>query len=53
VLKAEELAEKQMRSRLNKLRQLETEARRKQVDVHRFVLEIARQIGLMQPAVNP
>jgi hypothetical protein len=53
VLKGEELARKQTRSRCNRLRQLENEARKRSIDIHRFVVEIDRQIGLIQQRVHP
>ena len=53
VLKAEELARKQTRSRVNRLRQPENEARKRSVDIHKFVAEIERQIGLIQQRVHP
>jgi hypothetical protein len=53
VLKAEEVATKATRSRTNKLRQLETEARRKRVDVTRHVATIDRALVEMHRLVWP
>jgi post-segregation antitoxin (ccd killing protein) len=53
VLKAEELADKATRSRTNKLKQLETEARRRRVDVSRHTIAIDRELARMQSLVWP
>jgi hypothetical protein len=53
LLRAEEIAQLQTRSRLGKLQQLETEARRKRVDVTRHVAAIDKELSAMQALVWP
>jgi hypothetical protein len=53
VMRAEEIAAKATRSRTNKLKQLETEARRKRVDVHRHLAAIDKELTAMQALVWP
>jgi hypothetical protein len=52
VLKGEELARKQTRSRLGRLRQVEQRARTKRVDIFRFTSEVDRQINLAEQLVD-
>jgi hypothetical protein len=51
VLKGEELARKESKSRREKLKQVEMAARDRHIDVHRFLSEIDRQIRAMQEVV--
>lgn len=53
VLKGEELARKESKSRREKLKQVEMAARDRHIDVHRFLVEIDRQIRAMQELVWP
>jgi hypothetical protein len=53
VLKAEEIAAKATRSRTNRLKQLEAEARRRRVDVTRHVATIDRALVEMHRLVWP
>jgi hypothetical protein len=53
VLKAEELARKETRSRCNRLRQFEQRAQKKQIDVHRHIAAIEREIEAIRQLVDP
>ena len=48
----EELARKQSRSRLGRLRQVEQRARTKRIDIYRHIAAIEREIGLAGQAVD-
>lgn len=53
VMRAQEIAQKQTRSRLGKLEQLENEARKRNVDVSRHTIAIDRELNAMQHLVWP
>jgi hypothetical protein len=53
LIKAEEQMRRETTSRTNKLRQLETEAMRRRVDVTRHVAAIDRELSQMQSLVWP
>jgi hypothetical protein len=53
VVKGEELARKASRSRCNRLKNVDIAARDKGVDIHRFLVEIERQIASAEQLVWP
>jgi hypothetical protein len=53
VVKAEELARKECRSRCGRLKQVDMTARKRGVDIHRHLAAIDREIGLAEQLVSP
>jgi hypothetical protein len=52
VLKGKELARKESRSRLGRLRQVEHRARTKSIDIYRHVAAIDREIALAEQLID-
>lgn len=53
VIKAEEVARKQSRSRCGRLARVDKDARKRHVDIHKHIAEIERQIALAEQLLQP